>query len=219
MQDKNSDTKRGRGRPVNEARREEIIATASRLFGELGLHATTMEQIAKALKISKLTLYSRFADKEALFSAVIRAKCQGHIPDEIFGDFDEQPMEESLYRVAYALMELLTSEGPMNMERMLIGTEFKDRENLSQLYYEAGPQRVKDVIAGYLEQLHSDKKLDVPDPVFSADLFAAMIKGSGICMRALLQIPPEATQKERTEYCQNAVTRFIAAHTIKDSYY
>jgi AcrR family transcriptional regulator len=79
-----TEQKRGRGRPVNEARREEIIATAGRLFGELGLHATTMEHIAKELKISKITLYSRFADKDELFTAVIQAKCQQHIPDQFY---------------------------------------------------------------------------------------------------------------------------------------
>jgi len=214
MQEKELAIKRGRGRPVNEARREEIIATAARLFGELGLHATTMEQIAKELKVSKLTLYSRFSDKEELFSAVIKANCQVNIPDDFFGELKNEPIEQSLYRIALALMQLLTSDGPVKMERMLVGTEFKDRDNLTRLYYGAGPERVKGIIAKQLEQLHRDRKLHVPNPVFSANLFAAMIKGSDICMRTLMQIPPKATRKEMEEYCRNAVNIFIAAHAI-----
>jgi TetR/AcrR family transcriptional regulator, mexJK operon transcriptional repressor len=215
MQEDDIESKRGRGRPVNEARREEIISTAARLFGELGLHATTMEQIAKELKMSKLTLYSRFKDKEEIFSAVIKANCEGHIPEQFFGDLDCDAFEQSLYHIALALMVLLTSDGPMNMERMLIGVEAKDRKNLTPLYYEAGPERVKAVIAEYLERLHADKKLHVPNPVFSANLFAGMIKGSDICMRALLDVPPKSTQKEMEGYCHDAVKMFIAAHATK----
>jgi TetR/AcrR family transcriptional repressor of mexJK operon len=206
--------KRGRGRPVNEARREEIIATAGRLFGELGLHATTMEHIAKELKISKITLYSRFADKDELFTAVIQAKCQQHIPDQFFGDVDKHPMEESLYRVAYGLMELLTSDGAMDMERMLMGADARVRSKLTTLFYEAGPQRIKRMAAANLEKLHAEKKLNVPNPKFSANLFAAMIKGSDICMRAHMQIPPKTTKKEMQTYCRDAVGMFISAHNI-----
>lgn len=204
--------KRGRGRPVNEARRDEIICMAGRLFGELGLHATTMEHIANELKISKITLYSRFADKDELFTAVIQAKCQQHIPDQFFGDFDRHPMEESLYRVAYGLMELLTSDSAMDMERMLMGADSKVRLKLTALFYEAGPQRIKRLIAAHLEKLHADKKLHVTNPKFSANLFAAMIKGSDICMRAHMQIPPKSTKKAMQTYCRDAVKMFISAH-------
>lgn len=218
MEDKKKPAKRGRGRPVNEMRREEIIETAGRLFAEIGLHATTMERIAKELKISKITLYSRFADKEELFSTVIKAKCQEQIPNEIFGDFDKQPVAEAMYRIAYVLMTLLTSEGPIKMERMLMGTELKAREGLSLLYYEAGPERVKSLIADYLGKLHADNKLHVPNPEFSANLFAAMIKGSDICLRALMQIPPGFSEQEKTRYCQAAVDSFIVAHKSTSHY-
>lgn len=215
MSTNDTETKRARGRPVNEARREEIITTAARLFGELGLHATSMEQIAKELKMSKLTLYSRFKDKEEIFSEVIKANCQGHIPEHFFGDLNRHPPAESLYRVAYALMFLLTSEGPMNMERMLIGAEAKDRTTLAKLYYDAGPERVKMIIAEYLKHLHIENKLNVPQPEFSANLFAAMIKGSDICMRSLMQVPPKVTKKQMEDYCRDAVKLFMAGHSFR----
>jgi AcrR family transcriptional regulator len=217
MEDKNNSVKRGRGRPVNEARREEIIATAGQLFCELGLHATTMERIAKELKISKLTLYSRFADKAELFSAVIKTHCQSQISVETFGDFAGQTVAESLYQLAFALMGLLTSAGAMKMERMLMGTDFKEKKALSQLYYEAGPERVKSLVADYLGKLHTEQKLHVPNPALSANLFAAMIKGSDICLRALMEIPPDFSEQEKWQYCQTAVDSFMAAHALTET--
>ncbi|MBV8633562.1 MAG: helix-turn-helix transcriptional regulator, partial [Burkholderiaceae bacterium] len=57
-----------RGRPVNEALRQTIVDTALELFVELGFQATTMDKVAQRAKISKLSIYRHFENKEALFS-------------------------------------------------------------------------------------------------------------------------------------------------------
>ncbi|WP_415485861.1 TetR/AcrR family transcriptional regulator [Acetobacter sp.] len=48
-----------------------ILHTASRLFGEQGYAATSVEQIAAVAKVGKQTIYRRYASKEALFKTVI----------------------------------------------------------------------------------------------------------------------------------------------------
>lgn len=209
--------KRGRGRPINSERREEIIAMAARLFGELGLKATTMEQIAKALGMSKLTLYSRFASKEELFIAVIKSKCQQHIPEDFFIQFEQLDTEESLFKIASALLGLLTSEEELNMERMLMSLEDKYRTDLTTLFYEAGPVQLKNNLAKHLGNLHLGNKLCVPEPELSANLFAAMIKGSDIVLRASLGIVPSATQVQIESYCQAVVQAFMEAHKVNKS--
>ena len=65
-----------RGRPVNEALAQTILNAASELFVELGFQATTLDKVAQRAKISKLSIYRRFENKEALFSAAITAGCQ-----------------------------------------------------------------------------------------------------------------------------------------------
>lgn len=204
-----------RGRPVNEARREEIIATAGRMFGEKGFHATRMEHIAKELGISKLTLYSRFEDKHHLFSQVIAAKCQEYIPDDLFDNLERLSVEESLSHVATRLIMLLTSDAAIGMERMLMGIEPEERAKLTKLFYEAGPSRVKAKIGKHLEHLHKEKKLAVPDPAFSTHVFASLIKGSDIVMRTQMGIPPVVSDKQKKEYAQRVVKLFIAAHTYE----
>lgn len=201
-----------RGRPVNEARREEIIDRATQLFGRLGLHATTMERIARELKISKLTLYSRFADKDELFYAVIQKKCQQYIPNQLFEGLEHLSAQESLYRFSHSLMRLLTSEDAMNMERMLMAVDGKERGKLTQLFYKAGPVRVKAMMASHLQKLHHQKQLYAPNPALSTDMLAAMIKGSDICFRAHMHIPPKPTAKEMAHYCRSAVKLFMLAH-------
>ncbi len=208
---KYSDTAKKRGRPRNERRHDEIIAVATELFMSHGLHATTMEHIARQLGVSKLTLYSRFENKDALFAAVIQNKCQEYIPDSFFGDFDKYPLEESLYKIAYGLINLIISDDARNIERLLMAEANKNK-NLILTFYKTGPARVKGMIAGHLERLHKKKKLYVPDPVYSTHVFGALIKGSDICFRLMMNIPPKPTKEEIQKYCQQAVHSFIKMH-------
>lgn len=64
--------------PAAAVRRREILAAASRLFRERGLHATGMREIAGALGMTAGNLYYYFADKQALL-----AFCQESTLDEL----------------------------------------------------------------------------------------------------------------------------------------
>ncbi len=64
---------RRRGRPRDEAliaqRREEILATATRMFAERGFPATDLQEVADALGVGKGTVYRYFSSKRELFLA------------------------------------------------------------------------------------------------------------------------------------------------------
>lgn len=54
------------------ARREQIMITASRLFNHKGIDATSLDEIAAELRVTKRTLYQHVGDKRALVTACIR---------------------------------------------------------------------------------------------------------------------------------------------------
>ncbi|WP_170233769.1 TetR/AcrR family transcriptional regulator [Novosphingobium sediminis] len=56
--------------PVRAARRERLLDAAETLFVWQGFRATSIEGIAEAAGMSKVTLYGYFRDKEAVFIAV-----------------------------------------------------------------------------------------------------------------------------------------------------
>jgi AcrR family transcriptional regulator len=62
--------RRKRGRPVKETpdRREEVLRTAARLFGERGFRNTTLGDVGAALGISSPALYHYARSKEELLS-------------------------------------------------------------------------------------------------------------------------------------------------------
>jgi len=57
-------------------KRKLIIAVAEKFFSRFGLNKTTMNEIAKATRIGKATLYHYFVSKEHIFTEVIRKESQ-----------------------------------------------------------------------------------------------------------------------------------------------
>ena len=54
-----------------EEYRKKIIKTAGQIFSRYGFKKTTMEEIAKALKIGKSSIYYYYQSKEEIFEAVV----------------------------------------------------------------------------------------------------------------------------------------------------
>ena len=67
--------RRTRGRPprpeATQERRKQLLAAAIEVFGHLGYHQATMQQVAARTGISVGLIYQYFDDKEALLFAVI----------------------------------------------------------------------------------------------------------------------------------------------------
>ena len=61
----------------NKEQKEAIISAATGLFSRFGLEKTTMEDIAKAARKGKSTLYYYFKSKEAVFAEVIKKEITG----------------------------------------------------------------------------------------------------------------------------------------------
>jgi AcrR family transcriptional regulator len=57
---------------VADFRRSEILAAATKVFGSKGFEATRMEEIAKAARLAKGTLYLYFDSKDAIYQATVR---------------------------------------------------------------------------------------------------------------------------------------------------
>ena len=58
-------------RVVAELRRSEILAAAAKVFANKGFEATRMEEIAKAAKLAKGTLYRYFESKDEVYQATV----------------------------------------------------------------------------------------------------------------------------------------------------
>jgi AcrR family transcriptional regulator len=62
----------GKQKVVAEFRRSEILAAATKVFATKGFVATRMEDIAKAARLAKGTLYLYFQSKDAIYQATVQ---------------------------------------------------------------------------------------------------------------------------------------------------
>jgi TetR/AcrR family transcriptional regulator, mexJK operon transcriptional repressor len=199
-----------RGRPANEALGQTIVSTAGELFAKLGFQATTLDKVARRAKISKLSIYRHFENKEALFSAAIAARCRQFAPQAV-SEGVEGSAEDQLMAVGTSLLRTLLSPDVRSVEAM-VGADKTNQKSLSKLFYEAGPANVIAEIESLLRQLHEKTVLHVPDPHWSARLFGALFKGSDLLMIAGFDEAKATDDNEIEAYCRSAVTMFIAAH-------
>ncbi|MBN6714092.1 TetR/AcrR family transcriptional regulator [Pseudomonas capsici] len=208
------DSQSRRGRPANETLGQTIIDAAYELFVELGFQATTMDKVAQRAKISKLSIYRHFENKEALFSAAISARCHQFAPQALFEGFDGSA-EDQLMTVGSSLLRTLLNPDVRSVEAMIMADK-TNQKSLSKRQYEAGPVHVITQIEALLRQLHEKAVLNVPDPLQSARLFAALIKGSDLLAIARFDEERAENDNEIESYCRSAVEMFIAAHGGND---
>ena len=62
------------GRMPADARREQILQTAVNLFSQRGFKGTTTKEIAKAAGVSEAIIFRHFANKDALYGAILHSK-------------------------------------------------------------------------------------------------------------------------------------------------
>lgn len=179
----------GPGRPKDLAKRDAILEAAKRLFMGDGYTGVSMDQIAAEAGVSKLTVYSHFGDKEALFAAAVRAKCEEMLPDDLFAQELKGPLRTQLKAIASGFFALISSDEAISMHRMMITPGNAD-DPLRKLFWEAGPQRIHQPFGAFLQSRVQAGELDIADVQRASEQFFSLIKGElhgrmmcGLCVR------------------------------------
>lgn len=187
----------GPGRPKDLGKRASILDAAKRLFIEQGYQGVSMDQIAAAAGVSKLTVYSHFGDKETLFSEAITAKCQEVLPDELFVRPPDGPLREQLRAIGHAFFALITSEEAISMHRMM-NTPGTAENTLRELFWNAGPRRVQEVFGQFLQARVDQGQLRIDDIALASSQFFSLLKGELHPMMACgLCVEPGAAEVSR----------------------
>ena len=200
-----SSTTRGRRKDVGK--RDAIILAARALFLERGFAGTSMECLAGVAHVSKATLYSHFADKNALYRAIIEDK----VMDYRLADFSERlcgDMRRDLELIAVSLQDLLFDDEAVAMVRMVI-SEARQQSPLVKIFEEAGPGQVFARIADYFESCKQRGEQGLGCPHVEASLFTDLVIGHRKFMRVLMNIEkvPKAAARKKNAY--EAVSTFL----------
>lgn len=206
----------GPGRPKDLVKRQAILDAAKNLFVRNGYANTSMDAVATDAGVSKLTVYSHFTDKETLFSAAVVARCEEQVP-ELFADFaQDASAEKVLLSIARGFQTLINSPESLELHRLMIalGSQSATQDSkLSQVFFEAGPQRILQEMERFLMRINDTQGLHFDSPASAAGHFLSMVKG--VCNFCLLigngQMPDEQSGEQ---HVREVVALFLKAYRV-----
>src|SRR5690606_18193763 len=164
------------GRPKDLAKGAAILDAAKRMFTEHGFDRTSMDQIASEAGVSKLTGYSHYGDKEALFAAAVKSHCETRLPDSLFEPSPDTPLRERLLEIARAVYDMVSSPEAVAGHRIMCSPQVTGSP-LAEIFWKAGPERTKTVFAALLQKRVETGELEIADVPMAASQFFTLIKG------------------------------------------
>jgi TetR/AcrR family transcriptional repressor of mexJK operon len=164
------------GRPKDMGKGNAILEAARRLFTSLGFDGASMDQIAAAAGVSKLTVYSHFGDKDALFAAAARAYCEQQLPTELFVANPDTPLRERLLQIARAFFAMVSSPEAVAGHRILCTPQMADSP-VPGMFWDAGPKRVQGEFAELLQRRIDAGELQIDDIPRASSQFFTLLKG------------------------------------------
>lgn len=200
--------RRRAGRPLDAAKRQTIIDTASHLFFHNGYAATSIEQVAADAGVSKVTIYNQFGDKRALFAAAVECECEkmrGHFSLEAM---PQGSIRDRLTAIGEAIFAFLFRPEMTRFERR-IAAETEHEPAIGAAFLEAGPRRMKLAFATWLRHASEAGDLAIADPELAAEQFVSLCKGMGdLEHRFGATVSPES----RRSRIDGAVEMFLATY-------
>lgn len=198
------------GRPKNPKKRQAILQAAVALFPVKGFSGVSMMEIAEKANVSKLTLYSHFADKEDLFTQAVIDCCEQQLPATRFNLAPELDLQQALLAIGRGFLELVLDEKALTLHRMIIQQSTTDAAH-AQLFFNAGPARMLSEMRSFLEQAARSGALAITEPQLAAEHFFCLLKGL-IYLQVMmgLRLPP--AKSEREAHVREVVSLFLRAY-------
>ena len=199
---------------LSDAKRDAILAAASRMFLSQGYSAVSMDAIAEATPVSKPTLYNYFPGKPALFAAVVGQVCERLGAAVEAAVIDDGDVRADLEAIARAYVDVVYAPDCLALYRAIIA-ELGHFPELGQLAYESGAIPMKHAIVRYLRGVPRASGVRFPRAEESARVLIGLLTGDEF-HRCLLGLAPTLTSRERGQLVKRMVARFIAAHRSDD---
>lgn len=197
-----------RGRPVDAAKREAIVAAAAQCFFDNGYAASSIEQIAAEAGVSKVTIYNQFGDKRALFAAAVEHECAKIRGMLEIGQASGGTLRERLHTIGETMTAFIGRPEMVRFDRRLAAETERDPQ-IGLAFLNAGPYRMKAAFAALLEAMVAQGELEIADCALAAEQFVSMCKGIGDLERRYGQPHDLSADRARIE---GAVALFLKAY-------
>jgi TetR/AcrR family transcriptional regulator, mexJK operon transcriptional repressor len=164
------------GRVRDPAKDAAIVAAARACFFERGFAGTTMEEIAQRAGVSKVTVYSRFPDKQSLFEAFCTSQMASMAASFDDDDIRDAPLELRLNTFGVALISFLFDPAHVSFKRTMM-ILLRDMPDFAQRFFDAGPGQCRTLVAAVLDEACRAGTIACDDPVSAAEDLISLWKG------------------------------------------
>ena len=191
--------KRPRGRPTPElaaSLEQGLLEVALREFVAHGYGGASLSRIVKAAHISKTTLYSRFASKEALFRAIMRDQIERlGAATTLTSSGEAADLASGLVRYANRTLEVSLSGELLSLNRLI----YSESHRFPELGIAAAERTELGIaqVAWFIER-HTGDGSDAPsgfDARALAEAFIFMLRGWYVDAMLANRIVPEDERK------------------------
>lgn len=184
------------GRPREPERMRRVIEVAEQLFLEQGFERTSVEAVAKASGVSKMTIYSYFPTKTALFEATI-----GRRIDAAFNFQDDVALPAADPRRALSLLgrhflALMRADEVIRKQRILFA-EAGVQKDACGAFFQQGPLNIVARVREFLDSAVVAGSLVPHDTGAGADQFLSLFLGSAHIQAMLGLGKPTSEEDER----------------------
>ena len=189
-------TTEARSMPAEKSRPDKhdaITRAASEMFLAEGFDRTSLDQIAQRAGVSKQTIYSHFADKEALFKAIC-----AELTEKLTIPLRQQPKQQAdlrsiLIRFGGDALAMMLHPASLDLHRLIVSASARYPE-LGRAAYEAGASRMIEELGALIAERSRSgdgfaKSVEEDRARILAEQFLGMIRGLHQA-RGLLGIDP-----------------------------
>ena len=201
-------TRRGPGRPKDEAKGGAILDAGWALFLERGVGAVSIEGIAARAGVSKMTVYKHFTDKHALFEAAVLREMRAIETVQIAGpSSQENDLEGALRAFGIGIMSYLATGTAIDFYNVLAG-ELRRHPDVARTFYELGPARTIANLALILEG--AGDRLAIDDPAKAAEALFGLWQGASN-FQLSLGVDTTGTEQAVAERVDYGIALFMRA--------
>jgi AcrR family transcriptional regulator len=195
----------------DSSKRRQILDGARKVFMDFGFDGASMGEIARAAGVSKGTLYVYFADKFALFEAILEQEALQY--GQVAFNFDPaRDVETTLKEFALAYNRMLCRPGGGSAIRtvMAIAERMPD---VGRRYYQRVLDRTINRLSDYLKAHVAAGNLAIDDCDLAASQFMELCKAS-LFLPFVFQAAPAPSEDRMKEVVDSAARMFLAAYRV-----
>lgn len=196
----------------DSSKRRQIMDGARRVFMDLGFDGASMGEIARAAAVSKGTLYVYFADKCALFEAIVEEESLQH--GQVVFNFDPaRDVETTLREFGRAFIRLICRPGGGSATRTVMAIAERMPE-VGRRYYDRVLDMSINRLADYLGAHVAPGDLAIDDCRLAAAQFMEVCKAT-LFLPFIFQAEPAPSEERIATVVDSATRMFLAAYRAK----